>query len=958
MLYMNISQLINILAQFLAFIIYLGLIVFVLQKNPRALLNRLCALALAPFALWSLGTIFFHSAASADTAMLGLNVASLGWCSFPVTAFWFYLAFTRHEKLLRNRMFVAICVLLAICFIYLQWAGYLINDLIRRPYGWSTVWAKSALSPVFFAYYILFIGACIYLAFDYERKTNSVREKKQAKILHITIAISLALGSLTDVIFPLLGIGLLPNGACVVIVVWAGGLVYAITKYGLMTLTPAAAATDILATMGDALILLGLNGKIISTNKETLDLLGYTAEELVNKEFSFIIGGKAAEGDDFLQETLKQGKIRSRDATYLTKNGDGVPVLLSASAVKDKEGEPVGVVVTALNITERKRAEEKLKSSEQRFKDLAENISDWIWEVDEEGGYIYASPKVKDILGYEPEEVMGKTPFDLMLEGEAEKIRDAFGKIVSEKIPFSGIENWNLHKNGKKVLLETSGIPLFDANGEIKGYRGIDRDITERKQAERLLWESEQKYKNLVENMNEGLSVIDEQNIITFVNSKFCQMLGYRLDEVVGKHVYNFFDSKNLEILKQELANRPKGISSQFEMSWTAKSGRQVPTFMSGAPFFDAEGIYRGAYATVLNFTERKKMELDLRQSEERYRTLVDLALVGIAIHQNERYVFANKELANMLGYTQEEIIDLPIAETIHPDERDRVVARAQRREAGGNEPITYEVQLLKKDGSTVYALISNAVMDYKDQPAVLMSVVNITDTKVRKELEQANKELAAFSYSVSHDLRAPLRSIDGFSQALLEDYEDNLDAQGKDYLYRVRAATQRMGQLIDDLLALSRVTRAEMRYTQVDLSAMAKTIAGQIKEMDPERAVEFFIAEEVTAQGDASLLRVVLENLLNNAWKFTAKHTHAKIEFGVIQQDGQSVYFVRDDGAGFDMTYVDKLFKPFQRLHESTEFEGTGIGLATVQRIIHRHGGRVWTEGSVERGAIFYFTL
>jgi len=501
-------------------------------------------------------------------------------------------------------MFVAICVLLAICFIYLQWAGYLINDLIRRPYGWSTVWAKSALPPIFFIYYTFFIVACLYLAFDYERKTNNMREKKQAKILYITAAISLALGSLIDVIFPLLGIGLLPNGACVVIVVWAGGLVYAITKYRLMTLTPAAAATDILATMGDSLIMTDMNGKIISANRVTSNLLGYTTEELSGRDFDSILAGEETGSDVFLREIREQGRISSRDANYRTKDGNIIPVLLSSSIVKDKEGEPAGVVVTA------------------------------------------------------------------------------------------------------------------------------------------------------------------------------------------------------------------------HEM------------------------------------TEHRKMELDLRKSEEKYRTLVDHALVGIGIHQNSILIFANKELASMLGYTLEECIGLSIAGMIYPDERDFAMARASRRQAGCKEPETYEIRFLKKDGNVLYALISNAVIEYNGQPATMITVADITDTKARKELERANKELEAFSYSVSHDLRAPLRSIDGFSQALLEDYEDSLDETGRDYLRRIRAASQRMGQLIDDLLKLSRVTRAEMRYTQVDLSAMAKTIAGQIKEMDPERAVEFFIAEEVTAQGDASLLQ------------------------------------------------------------------------------------------------------
>jgi light-regulated signal transduction histidine kinase (bacteriophytochrome) len=226
-------------------------------------------------------------------------------------------------------------------------------------------------------------------------------------------------------------------------------------------------------------------------------------------------------------------------------------------------------------------------------------------------------------------------------------------------------------------------------------------------------------------------------------------------------------------------------------------------------------------------------------------------------------------------------------------------------------------------------------------------------------ELKAVNKELESFSYSVSHDLRAPLRSIDGFSQALLEDCLDQLDAAGQDYLRRIRAATQRMGQLIDDLLTLSRVTRSDLRKESVDLSRVASRICTHLQQVYPERQVEFEIEPNLFARGDARLLQVVLDNLLNNAWKFTARQTQAKIEFGTMtQENGIPVYFVRDNGVGFDMVFVDKLFKPFQRLHRMEEFPGNGIGLATVQRIIHRHGGQAWAEGDLNQGATFYFTL
>lgn len=223
---------------------------------------------------------------------------------------------------------------------------------------------------------------------------------------------------------------------------------------------------------------------------------------------------------------------------------------------------------------------------------------------------------------------------------------------------------------------------------------------------------------------------------------------------------------------------------------------------------------------------------------------------------------------------------------------------------------------------------------------------------------DAANRELEAFSYSVAHDLRAPLRSIDGFSQALLEDFGEVLDEAGRLHLRYVREAAQDMAALIDGLLTLSRVTRSELHREAVDISEIVRTIFAQMHRAAPDRKVEIVVAGNLGAEGDARLLRGLFENLLGNAWKFTRNAAPARIEVGATETDGARTFFVRDNGAGFDMAYADKLFGPFQRLHAASEFEGTGIGLATVQRIVHRHGGRIWAEGEVGRGATFYVTL
>jgi len=480
--------------------------------------------------------------------------------------------------------------------------------------------------------------------------------------------------------------------------------------------------------------------------------------------------------------------------------------------------------------------------------------------------------------------------------------------------------------------------------------------------------------------LENGIVVVGRDNHITNINPAA---------EKITRHNLNGFIGRNLREVIPAIADQmeePKQLS-EFIQKFAENSNqtsaidiyfREPKKYVNVAasPMMDRFGARAGNILVLTDITDRKRMEQELLQyqekleklveartralknSEENYKALVEHAQVGIGIHHNGRMIFANGQLLSMLGYTRKESTGKPIEELIHPDEVKLVMSRARDRYQGKKVIETYDVQLLRKDGSILPAMISNARIEYQHKVATLITVIDTTETRLRKEMEAANKELEMFAYSVSHDLRAPLRSIDGFSQAFLEDYGDKVDEEGKDYLLRIRTASQRMSSLINDILQLSRLGRSEIRRKETDLSALAQDIAKGFKEAEPDRTVEFVIAKGITAYADQNLMRVVLENLIGNAWKFTQKHAHARIEFGQTDINGVPTYFIRDDGAGFDMKYADRLFAPFQRLHSEADFTGTGVGLASVQRIIHRHGGTIWVESAIEKGTTFYFTL
>jgi signal transduction histidine kinase len=371
------------------------------------------------------------------------------------------------------------------------------------------------------------------------------------------------------------------------------------------------------------------------------------------------------------------------------------------------------------------------------------------------------------------------------------------------------------------------------------------------------------------------------------------------------------------------------------------------------------------------DITERRQARERLLDAHRLTTAILESISEGFYVFDREwRYVFVNAAGARLAHKSREELLGKNVWE-VWPHLPDTPFGPAYRRAVAEN--VTVQVEGFYPEPLNCWfeagcyplpeglSIFFNDVTKRKQAEQEIRRLNADLEQRVRDrtaQLEAANQELETFSYSVSHDLRAPLRGIDGWSQALLEDFGPQLNGEARHYLGRVRSEAQRMGQLIDDLLRLSRVTRAPIERDWVDITAMARSIADNLREIHADRRIEFVIQPELTAYGDARLLEVALTNLLHNAAKFTAKRAEARIEVGRTEQGGQPAFFVCDNGAGFDMAYARSLFGPFQRLHRAAEFPGNGIGLATVQRIVHRHGGRVWAEARVDHGATFYFTL
>ncbi|MBI4989060.1 MAG: PAS domain S-box protein [Rhodocyclales bacterium] len=616
-----------------------------------------------------------------------------------------------------------------------------------------------------------------------------------------------------------------------------------------------------------------------------------------------------------------------------------------------------------------------LIESERRFRELYEQAPLAYQSLDAAGLILDVNDAWLDLFHRRKDAVIGCFVGDFLTKDSLTALGERFASF--ERDNHKGGNVFEIVRgDGERRLVEVNGRVSRDAAGEFLCAHCILTDITARIEQERQL----RLAASVFAHANEAITITDADSSIVTVSPRFTEITGYSPEEVIGRNPRILQsgrqDAAFYRAMWAALASDKGHWSGEI---WNKrKDGSIYPEWLSITAVRDDAGKVINYVAIFTDLSERVAAEQAIRDSEQRYRTMFESAPEGVwIIGADERTIEVNQRLSDLLGYSREEMLGKE--PTDFTDADNSRIFEAQKNRRATTTRRNYEIALRHRDGHNIPVSFSanNLYREDGSLLAVLAFVSDITERKaheqerqrLHEELEQrviertralltANRELGAFSYSVSHDLRAPLRAINGFSHALEEEYGRLLDDNGRHYLARVRAGSERMAELIDHLLELSQLSRREMNIAPTDLSFIAGEIAAELHAEEPARRVEWIIAPDVCARSDAVLLRVVLLNLLGNAWKYTSRRGEARIEFGTAEHAGRRTYFVSDNGAGFDMAHVGKLFGAFQRLHSPAEFPGSGIGLATVARVIHRHGGEVWAEGRPETGATFYFTL
>jgi len=633
----------------------------------------------------------------------------------------------------------------------------------------------------------------------------------------------------------------------------------------------------------------------------------------------------------------------------------------------------------------RKDMENPLQTSEERFRQIAESSGEFIWEVDVNGLYTYANPVIEEILGHKPDEIIGKKHFyDFFHPDIKETLKKAAFEIVAKKEVFRNFVNPNIHKNGDTVILETSGSPVIDNQGTLLGYRGSDRDITERNKAEEAIRVSEEKYRTVADFTYDWEWWKDPQGYYKYVSPSCERITGYSPEDFIAdpdliikiahpddrsKITQHFNKSLQCDTDVYDLDYRI--ISRGGELRWISHYCQ---------PINSKDGVYLGRRGSNRDITKRKQIEHMLKDSEESYKKLISAITAytysveiidgrAITTHRSPGCI-------SITGYTPEDYASDPDLwyTMIYPDDR-ALVQSAINDILSGKEVSPIEHRLIHRDGEVIW--VRNTIVPFYDINKRLLKydgmIEDITKRKhaeeqiqqLNNELEQKilqltgiNKALDLFNRTISHDLQAPLMVVGGFAGRLLKVYGDTLETDAIDLINTIQISAQKMERLIKDLLSFSRSAGQEIKSVKIDMMNLIRTVIDELKPLSEGRTVKFDIKMLAPAVGDIGLIKQVFTNLLSNAIKFTNTKEIAIVEVGCRVEENENIYYVKDNGIGFDSQYTEKLFTAFERLPEAKEFDGTGIGLSIVERIINRHGGRVWAEGKVNEGATFYFSL
>jgi PAS domain S-box-containing protein len=534
-----------------------------------------------------------------------------------------------------------------------------------------------------------------------------------------------------------------------------------------------------------------------------------------------------------------------------------------------------------------------------------------------------------------------------LLEQELSTVRENNRRNVEKLISF----NEELQASNEE--LEVSNEELRAAKMEVEKSR-------------EELWESERRLRLVLDNSRDGVHLLElRTNTYAFMSPSHEQLTGFLREELNVNIVEaeRRVHPEDVDIVNDYLRRVMEGAEpcEPMEYRWKVKSGEYRWFSDSRRAVRDRKGYVVGIVGITRDITERKRTENELLRERKLLQAIYDTIPAMLAVYDPEQSAFTlNKAIERVTGWSPQDCEKTSIMELAYPD-------AAYRQEVADYmnslQPGFKDITMMTKRGEPITTSWANTELADGRRVGVGIDISQRKglEQQLRRNAEQlaaANRELEAFSYSVSHDLRAPLRAMSGFSGFLLEDYADRLDEEGQDYLHRIVAGAEKMNTLIEDMLRLSRISRQEMVLQDIDLSDMAAAIVKDLQHQQPDRRVEIVIAPDLHARGDTRTLDFALNNLLGNAWKYTGKAEQPRIEFGAAEKEGERVFFIRDNGAGFSMKQAGKLFTPFQRLHTESEFPGTGIGLAIVQRVINRHGGRIWAESGVGEGATFYFTL